>query len=541
MRQEREGGARGWGGNAVFWVYIFDERMDGRPNLKMGKQKMDRDHFGRSLVSANAVANLFIACCKKSPNTEMVPRAHLRFTQPKMLSICGTAPSRAMHLLPTQRHILQATPAVAKTQPMRLRFPALGVTTPHARTHSTHTSTGSGTPNKKKQRAPKLHKLSTANTSTTAGPSLAIAELWTKLVSGVAKGVLLFTLAAGLAFFGTTKPAEAARSGGRIGGSSFGRSSSFLSSGSSFGGGSFGGGGFGGGSMGSRHRMMSPYHSMSGLGMHPYRSSVSTNAFFFSPFGLGYGVGYPRGGGGGGVMSLLFWGVFALIMVQAVRGVLGSSGGRGLLSDSGASSSSGNGGGGYYGASRTGERLTVAKVQVGLLGTARELQRDLERIASRADTSTSKGLHYVLQETVLALMRNPNYCVYGFAKAGVEYSADEAEARFNKLSLEERAKFEKETRVNVAGRRAQSTLGLQKDLAAPVSELIVVTIVVAAEGKFKLPKVSGRKDLIEALTTLGAVPASEVLAVEVLWTPEEEDDYFTQEDLAADYPLMVTL
>ncbi len=39
----------------------------------------------------------------------------------------------------------------------------------------------------------------------------------------------------------------------------------------------------------------------------------------------------------------------------------------------------------------------MAKVQVGLLGSARALQRDLERIAKRADTNSSEGLAYVLQ------------------------------------------------------------------------------------------------------------------------------------------------
>ena len=43
------------------------------------------------------------------------------------------------------------------------------------------------------------------------------------------------------------------------------------------------------------------------------------------------------------------------------------------------------------------ERVAVAKVQVGLLGSARTLQRDLERIAKRADTNSSEGLAYVLQ------------------------------------------------------------------------------------------------------------------------------------------------
>ena len=40
-------------------------------------------------------------------------------------------------------------------------------------------------------------------------------------------------------------------------------------------------------------------------------------------------------------------------------------------------------------------------------------------------------------ETVLALMRNPDYCVYGFAKSKAERSAEDAEQKFNELSLAE--------------------------------------------------------------------------------------------------------
>lgn len=227
---------------------------------------------------------------------------------------------------------------------------------------------------------------------------------------------------------------------------------------------------------------------------------------------------------GGGFAQLIFWAVFATIAIQAVQGVLNNGGGgAGRELDGGV------------------EKISVVKVQVGLLGTARDLQRDLERIAGRADTSSPRGLHYVLQETMLALMRNPDYCVYGYARSGVERSAEDAEARFNKLSLEERGKFEKETRINVGGRSAISRLDIKKDLSTPVSELLVVTILVAAEGRLKLPKVASRQELVDALTTLGAVRADDVLAVEVLWTPEEEEDYFTQEDLARDYPLLNTL
>ena len=41
--------------------------------------------------------------------------------------------------------------------------------------------------------------------------------------------------------------------------------------------------------------------------------------------------------------------------------------------------------------------MTVAKLQVGLLGSARQLQKDLDRIAGKANTNSPTGLHYILQ------------------------------------------------------------------------------------------------------------------------------------------------
>ena len=41
--------------------------------------------------------------------------------------------------------------------------------------------------------------------------------------------------------------------------------------------------------------------------------------------------------------------------------------------------------------------VVVARLQLGLVSLARELKADLDRIAVRADTSTSDGLHLLLQ------------------------------------------------------------------------------------------------------------------------------------------------
>ncbi|KAK6143231.1 hypothetical protein DH2020_023579 [Rehmannia glutinosa] len=209
--------------------------------------------------------------------------------------------------------------------------------------------------------------------------------------------------------------------------------------------------------------------------------------------------------------------------------------------------------------------------QVGLLGLGRSLQKDLNRIAETADTSTSEGLHYVLTGTQLSSMTfyistlfncgvNAATCweevvrpkengelgeeLYTDDSEGrlndigvdVKKSMEEGEKRFNQLSIEERGKFDEETLVNVNNIKKQSAT-LQR-ASGFSNEYIVITILVAAGGAHKLPSINNSKDLTEALQKLASIPSSRTLAVEVLWTPQNEDDTLSERELLEDYPLL---
>ncbi len=50
-----------------------------------------------------------------------------------------------------------------------------------------------------------------------------------------------------------------------------------------------------------------------------------------------------------------------------------------------------------------------------------------------------------------------------------------------------------------------------------LKELIVVTILVAAEGSFRLPKITSRTELKTALSRIGSLVPEDILAVEVRW------------------------
>ncbi|MBW4473501.1 MAG: DUF1517 domain-containing protein [Stenomitos rutilans HA7619-LM2] len=253
--------------------------------------------------------------------------------------------------------------------------------------------------------------------------------------------------------------------------------------------------------------------------------------------GPGYGSGYYPGGGfglpflfpvfgiGGG-----FGGLFSILIFLAVANFLVQSFRRSRSDDD------------SLGYSTESPTISVAKLQVGLLAEARELQADLNAIARKADTSSTTGLSEVLQEATLALLRHPEYWVY--AGSTVQQTRLEAaESQFNRLLIAERSKFTGETLSNVNNQLKQassSSLAVAEKAGALAEsgpgEYIVVTLLVGSQGKLQLPTVNNSNDLRQALQQLGGVSGDRLLALEVLWTPQAENEVLTTEDVIVQYP-----
>jgi uncharacterized membrane protein len=250
----------------------------------------------------------------------------------------------------------------------------------------------------------------------------------------------------------------------------------------------------------------------------------------------GYGYGYP--GGGIGFPFLLpffgfggFGGIFSLLILAAVANFLIKS-----FQNAGV-------GGEDIGYGNN-SQVSVARVQVGLLSNARELQTELNNLALTADTSTASGRATVLQEASLALLRNPEYWVYGAAES-LRTNIDAAEAKFNQLSLTERSKFTSETLSNIDNvlRQNDRTLPVNPEngetaieLQTNSGEYIIATIVVGATGKLELPKIHDSDSMRQALQQMGSIGSDRLLAVEVLWTPQAKGDTLSTDDILAYYP-----
>ncbi len=303
------------------------------------------------------------------------------------------------------------------------------------------------------------------------------------------KRALVLTLVTGLVF-SQASPAFAARSGGRAGGF---RAPSPTRTMPRSGGGSYGGysGGYRGGG----------YYGGGG-------------GFFMLPFMFG---------GGGGLFSLLIFFAIASFLINTFRNLAASGDGTtpGL-------------------SSTANPTVTVAKVQIGLLASARELQTDLNRVARTSDTSTNAGLSGLLQESVLALLRHPEFWAYGSTDGEVT-KLTQAETVFNRYTLQARSKLAAETLSNVNGQLRNGdakTLGADGTLAdiAGDNEYIVATLIIASKGKLSIPQINNASDLRQALRTAGAISSEELYGVELLWEPQAEGDVLTADEVMADYP-----
>jgi uncharacterized membrane protein len=254
------------------------------------------------------------------------------------------------------------------------------------------------------------------------------------------------------------------------------------------------------------------------------------SSFVFLPsFGWGYG-GWGYGGGMGMVGTLMLIGIVGLGTVMVVRSLRRASR-RGLPP--------GTDYDGYDEASASVDRSYVYKVQLGLGRSGRGVQQRLEEFASTGDTNSEAGLAELLRQTALELMREKDAIRYSLIEASGPFSLTNGESKMNGAALAERSRFQIERVRGANGQMRRS------DAAATVGsealEYLVVTVLVATRAPLAVDKADDRRAVEAVLAELGTVAASNLLGLEVIWTPADPDDSLTETDLMTTYPEMRSL
>ncbi|KAK9934338.1 hypothetical protein M0R45_021486 [Rubus argutus] len=152
-------------------------------------------------------------------------------------------------------------------------------------------------------------------------------------------------------------------------------------------------------------------------------------------------------------------------------------------------------------------------------GKGRDIQMDLNRIAETADTSTYKGLSYVLTETIVALLRHHEYYTSSSVSVVSKFSREAANTYVDQLSTDERVN-NKEILVNVNDMKMQSSTS-QGSANDWHNDDRMVTLFVGAKGGHELPTIYDKYDLKNVLQRLIFIGSSNhITAVEVSWIPQ---------------------
>jgi len=127
--------------------------------------------------------------------------------------------------------------------------------------------------------------------------------------------------------------------------------------------------------------------------------------------------------------------------------------------------------------------------------------------------------------------------VYGGAHNEQSAPIDRIKPVYDRHVDDARTRFERETISNVQGTKRRDAPG---DLAWRSDEgegLILVSIILAARGElYTVSSIGDGEDLRKALEAIFYIEEKQLVAVDVVWMPAEEDDRMSSIELTAKYP-----
>ncbi|MFN8510378.1 MAG: DUF1517 domain-containing protein [Deinococcaceae bacterium] len=188
----------------------------------------------------------------------------------------------------------------------------------------------------------------------------------------------------------------------------------------------------------------------------------------------------------------------------------------------------------------SGSGKTARALQVQLMFTdGEDVKRALGRIAETGNSDSNDGLTRMLAEAALTLLRYPDRWFYG-GIAEASGTVSEMDQQVGRWATEARSQFTDETTRNHQGIRTSATLS-EVD---PGKLFVVVTL--AASSSSLVSVMQGRETIDptmvrEGLLALSNIQANDLVRIEVVWSPDQEGEFLSEDEAIRDYPKLTKL
>ncbi|MEL6442091.1 MAG: DUF1517 domain-containing protein [Cyanobacteria bacterium J06621_8] len=176
---------------------------------------------------------------------------------------------------------------------------------------------------------------------------------------------------------------------------------------------------------------------------------------------------------------------------------------------------------------------TVSKLQIAFSPQACTLRQKLQQISASAEREEALEVVDLLCKTVLALVSHQDWTHVSYSS--ISLPLDEVKAEFDYISLTERRKCRSRQPTPVYYERSV-------DNSNDSYNYVVVTLIICTTHTNPLfDKILTEAQLIEELAKLGNMERESLIKFELLWNPQSEATYLSNEQLLTEYSELIRL
>jgi flagellar basal body-associated protein FliL len=182
------------------------------------------------------------------------------------------------------------------------------------------------------------------------------------------------------------------------------------------------------------------------------------------------------------------------------------------------------------------DKATVSKLQIAFSPPASQLREELSRVGGVTHLNEDYDLVDLMHQTVAVLIEQEHWTHISYDS--IALPLEKVESEFDFISHQERNKFTEKTPSLINyNRNVSSSSGYQEGYS-----YVVVTLILCTSHTAPLfQSINTKQQLVEELTKLSRMKKDSVLKFELLWNPQQDDVYISNEQLLIEYSDMTRL
>jgi predicted negative regulator of RcsB-dependent stress response len=183
-------------------------------------------------------------------------------------------------------------------------------------------------------------------------------------------------------------------------------------------------------------------------------------------------------------------------------------------------------------------QAAISKLQIACSASDNQLRQKLAQINSNNDLQSEQAIAELMRQNLAVLIKQQHWVHSSFSVLNLPL--EEIQTEFNVIACNEKNKFfnQELSLIN----NGQSTQAAKKNQNKTGYGYVVFTLIICTSRPLSLfGQIYTKEQLTQSLIKLSKLQKDELIKFELLWNPQSEDEYISNEQLLMEYGDMIRL